>query len=354
MARIKISLSVKDLLPGMIAAEEFKLDSLTLITPGVEFSQAVIDKLKDRYLFNKIMVYKEIETIAEDSINSKDRTVLEIAKDLHKYSIELKSIFENLHLDQISDRDEMRNFMKKIQKELDSPNSLIKNIVLYGSGKDTVYKHSVNVAALSAILGRWTGFPENEIDLLTYSGLLHDFGKTKVGDDILNKAEALNAKELKAIRNHPIEGYNYAKLIPFIDSSVSYGVLMHHERLDGSGYPLGIMGDKIPKFARIIAIVDIFDAINSNRAYKKSKGPFEVLEILQAESIEKLDYKYCTTFIEKIINYYIGEKVLLNNNMVCKIVSVDVKDLSSPLLLCDSDFIDLKLHKELKIVQLVL
>ena len=123
---------------------------------------------------------------------------------------------------------------------------------------------------------------------------------------------------------------------------------------DGSGYPFGSKQDQIDVFAKIIAIADTFDAINSTRAYKKSKGPFEALEIIQTESHGKLDYEYCTVFLEHMINYYIGENVLLNTNNICKIVFIDINDIIHPLLIDGSEFIDLKKNKNLYIETLVL
>jgi HD-GYP domain-containing protein (c-di-GMP phosphodiesterase class II) len=195
---------------------------------------------------------------------------------------------------------------------MDSTGAIIKNVVLYGSGHDSIYRHSVNVAALSSILGAWLGLDEDKVNLLTYSAILHDYGKTRIDEKVLNKAGTLTREELKLIKKHPIFGYEDMRKIQYLDSLVSNGVLMHHERLDGTGYPFGIKGDKIPSFARIIAIADVFDAVNSNRTYKMSKGPFEVLEIIQKESLGKLDYEYCQVFLNHIINYYMGESSFID------------------------------------------
>jgi len=94
--------------------------------------------------------------------------------------------------------------------------------------------------------------------------------------------------------------------------------------------------------------------VNSNRNHKKKRGPFEALEVIQKESLGKLDYEYCKTFLEHIVNYYMGENVLLNNNKICKIVQVNPNDLSKPLLFDGEEFIDLKNHSDLKIINLAL
>ncbi|MCT8976124.1 hypothetical protein N4T77_05880 [Clostridium sp. CX1] len=90
--------------------------------------------------------------------------------------------------------------------------------------------------------------------------------------------------------------------------TVGYGIVMYHERLDGSGYPLRLKGNEIHLFARIIAISDVFDTINSDRPYRKKMDLFSALESIRRESLGRLDYKCCKMFIERVANYYIGEK----------------------------------------------
>ena len=129
---------------------------------------------------------------------------------------------------------------------------------------------------------------------------------------------------------------------------------MHHEREDGSGYPLGLKGNQIHQFGKIIAIADVFDAINSDRGYKRKKAPFEALQIVKNESLGRLNYEYVKIFLEHIINYYLGEQVILNNGDKCKIIQMNINDLERPLLLKDDNFIDLSKCKELSIKELLL
>lgn len=343
-------LTINEIEAGMVIAEDIIANNIVLVKSGVEISERIIDLLKQTYFYSKIVVY------ADDKINksSIQKETEKVGKTLNEFSSHVENIFNNKLTAGKTDIGELRDFSKRIQNEIISTGGVIKNIVLYGSGEDCVYKHSVDVAALSAILGNWIGMGDNDINLLTYAAIMHDFGKTKIDETILNKKESLTSKEFEKIKTHPVIGYNYMKEIPFLDSSVSLGVLMHHERLDGSGYPLGIEGDKISNFAKIIAIADVFDAINSDRVYKKSKEPFCALEIIQKESLEKLDYIYCKVFLEHVINYYMGENVLLNNGKICKIVQININNLSRPLLLDDSEFIDLKDEKDLFVERLLL
>jgi HD-GYP domain-containing protein (c-di-GMP phosphodiesterase class II) len=349
-------LKVSELKAGMIIDKDIISEGKVLVAKGVTITDLVLDKLKDQYIFNSIQVLTESEDSYDNEEKSefKQKSVEEIEEDFVQFSSNVENIFNNIENVKISGIEEVREFARKIQKEFSFTSAIVKNIVLYGSGKDTIYRHCVNVAALSSILGKWVGLSEKDINLLVYSAVLHDFGKTKISDSILNKVDHLLVKEMKEIKTHPVIGYNFVKDIPFLDKSVSYGVLMHHERADGSGYPLGIKSDSIHQFAKIIAIADVFDAINSDRVFKRSKGPFEALEIIHKESLGKLDYEYCKAFLNHIVNYYMGEKVLLNDGRTCKIIQIDVNDIERPLLLDDYGFLDLKKQRELSVESLIL
>ena len=350
----KVKMEIDEIKSGMILASDIVSEDTVLVTRGAIITDILIKKLKEKYILNNIEVFTSDNYITDSVNQDKAKAAEDIQKSFNMFSSNVENIFHNINNGNISDLTEVENFAKKIKEDMNSTRDVIKNIVFYGSGEDTIYRHSVNVAALSSILGSWLGLTVHEIDLLTYSAILHDFGKTKISNDVLNKLGNLTKNDFKEIKKHPVLAYTSLKKVPNLDSSVSLGVLMHHERLDGSGYPFGIKQDQIHIFAKIIAIADTFDAINSNRSYKKSRGPFEALEVIQKESLGKLDYEYCKVFLQHIINYYIGESVLLNSNNICKIIYIDINALENPLLIDGLEFIDLKQRKDLYIETLVL
>lgn len=354
MVATKISIDINELKPGMILAKEIEFEGRVLLAAGIAITEATINKLKNQYILNKIDIYSKEKNLYDDMLIKNEKTIEEIEESFKKLSFSMQEIFDNIHSIKINGIEEVRIFSQRIQEELKSTSLVVKNIVLNGSGEDVIYRHSVNVAALSAMLGKWIGLDENKINLLTYSAILHDFGKTKIDEKILNKVQPLRESEFKQIKRHTITAYNYIKEIAFLDNSVSYGVLMHTEREDGSGYPLGIKYDKIHKFAKIIAIADVFDAINSNRVYRKKRNPLEALEIIKKESLGKLDYEYCNIFLSNIVNYYMGERVLLNNKKIGKIIQIDLNNISKPLLLTDDGFLDLKKEKNVYVENLIL
>lgn len=356
MGRSVQSIDIYKLEPGMVLAREILNKGIVLVNKDVVITSTIISSLANYLIFEPALVYieNEPEEIADKKTKKViDNSVAEIEESFNGFANVVEYMFNNLFCEDITYIEEIEKFSKKIQSELKATGAIIKNIVLYGSGEDCIYRHSVNVAALSSILGKWIGLDTNEIELLTYSAMLHDIGKAKIDEKILNKVEPLSQNEFSTIKNHSVIGYNLVKQIPNLHESVLYGVLMHHERLDKSGYPLGVEENKIHNFAKIIAIADTFDAVNSNRVYKKKRGPFQALEIIQKESLGKLDYEYCKIFLDHIINYYIGEEVILNTNKVCKILQINLNDLSRPLLLDGAEFLDLSKHKELNVENLV-
>jgi HD-GYP domain-containing protein (c-di-GMP phosphodiesterase class II) len=153
--------------------------------------------------------------------------------------------------------------------------SIIDSLVASLDARDEYTKgHSERVRLYSTEIARELGFGKNELSRLQLSAILHDIGKIGVPDSILNKPGNLLPEEYEIIKRHPVIGYEILKYVEDFED-VREGVKYHHERFDGSGYPEGLKGNEIPTFARIIAIADAFDAMTSNRPYRKAL-PFEV------------------------------------------------------------------------------
>lgn len=340
---------------GMIVAKNVEQNGRVLLKKDLPLTDKIIKKIQKLYFIANIEVYdqkKEKRPISMES--KKEEQYNKVEEEFKEISLKLQKTFRQLVNEDGIAMNEIREFSQKIQNELKPSSMVIKNIVLYGSGVDSIYRHGVNVAALSALLGQWIGLEKSQLNLLVCSAIMHDCGKTKIDRDVLKKESTLTKSEFNIIKTHTNVGYKIIKEISFLDKSVSYGVLMHHERLDGSGYPLGLKGDEIHKFAKIIAIADVFDAINSDRGYKRKKRPFEALQIVKDESLGKLDYEYVKAFLEHIVNYYTGEEVLLNTNERCKIIQMNINDLEKPLVLKDGNFIDLEKERDFYIKEMLL
>jgi putative nucleotidyltransferase with HDIG domain len=143
--------------------------------------------------------------------------------------------------------------------------------------------HSMRVSKLACLLGEKIGLNSDQLKALERGALLHDIGKIGISDSILHKPGKLTDDEWKIMRLHPDIGARIVERIPFLQECM-YVVRYHHERWDGSGYPLGITGNDIPIHARIFAVVDVFDALTSNRVYRKRSSPDEAIQYLREES----------------------------------------------------------------------
>ena len=349
------TISFNKIKSGMRISKNLEQNGRVLLKQDILITDQIITKLKKMYYIESVEVYdNEISEKQVSRVEKKQGELRKIEDDFKEISSKLHTTFRQIVSKNETSMNEIREFSQKIQHELKPSSIVIKNIVLYGSGEDSIYRHGVNVAALSALLGKWIGLEESKINLLVYSAILHDVGKTKIDKEVLKKDTALTKSEFNKIKTHTSVGYNLIKEITFLDKSVSYGVLMHHERVDGSGYPLGLKGEGIHPFAKIIAIADVFDAINSDRGYKGKKLPFEALQIVKTEGLGKLDYEYVKIFLEHIVGYYTGEEVLLNTNEKCKIIQMNVNNLEKPLVMRNEEFIDLAKEKHLYIKEMLL
>lgn len=355
MDKVTKRLNFNQLEEGMIVAKNVEQNGRILLKKDNPITKQIVEKLQSLYFVGVVEVYtNEIGKNKTEAETKKEQEYKKIEEEFNEISFKLQKTFRQMvTVDGIA-MNEIREFSKKIQSELNPSSVVLKNIVLYGSGTDSIYRHGVNVAALSALLGKWIGLEKSQLNLLVYSAILHDFGKTKIDRDILKKELPLSKNEFGHIKTHANAGYQVIKQIQYLDKAVSYGVLMHHEREDGSGYPLGLKAEAIHPFAKIIAIADVFDAINSDRGYKKKKPPFEALQLVKSESLGKLNYEYAKIFIEHVIDYYTGEDVLLNTNERCKIIQMNANNLDRPLVLKNGEFIDLNKEKELYIKEILL
>jgi HD-GYP domain-containing protein (c-di-GMP phosphodiesterase class II) len=157
--------------------------------------------------------------------------------------------------------------------------------------------HSERVGFLARITGEHMGLSATQIQELEWSGLLHDIGKIGIPESVLNKPGGLTPEELAIIKGHPSRSYEVLRpvvsLEPLLDP-----VLYHHENPDGTGYPAGLKGDEIPLLARIIHVVDVFDALTSTRSYRKAFRVEKAIEIIQADAGTKLDATIVSQFLE--------------------------------------------------------
>jgi hypothetical protein len=148
--------------------------------------------------------------------------------------------------------------------------------------------HSERVSRATVLIAREWGMREDRVNVIRYAGLLHDVGKLGVPTKVLQKQGKLNDSEFDAIKLHPMRGYEMLREITFLEEALT-GVVHHHERMDGRGYPMGLTAHEIPEFARIIMVADAFDSMTSTRSYRAAKSVAEAVAELRKWQGQQFD-----------------------------------------------------------------
>jgi putative nucleotidyltransferase with HDIG domain len=194
------------------------------------------------------------------------------------------------------------------------------------------YSHCINVGVLAMGFGRSLGLKEGLVRMLGLAGLLHDLGKSKVPEAVLNKPGRLDPGEFEIMKGHAQAGYDLLRTRRDLPSNVLAGVRHHHERHNGAGYPLGLGGKDIPLPARVLAVVDVYDAMTSDRCYHKGRTPHEVLRHMARWRRQH----FAPGLVEKLMAflgvYPPGSLVLLSDGRLGAVCAPNPRDPERPLV----------------------
>jgi len=203
---------------------------------------------------------------------------------------------------------------------------------------DYLSNHSINVCLLSLAIAGRLKMSLRDINNLGLAAILHDIGMTKVPENIVDKPNKLTEHEFDKISRHPISGYEIAKRWDrSISKSVLMGILQHHERIDGSGYPYKASGSDISVFAQIIGVADIYDALTSQKQYRQALTHMQVLKVLYDEAGKSLNKKIITTLISLVGIYPVGTILQLNSGKCAVVLDVNPHALDKPKVIVFSD-----------------
>ena len=254
---------------------------------------------------------------------------------------EVTHIIKEIGRGAVVDVHSVNQISRHIMKEFSTVSDIINYLHLVRPMDDYTYSHSLNVSLMSIIIARWMNLSEAEIDEIATAGLLHDIGKTKISEELLLKPGKLTDSEFDELKKHPVLGYMMMENVKDATLNMKYSVLLHHEKIDGSGYPVGAVDEEIPLFPKIIAIADIYDAMTSNRSYRNRMCPFEVIKNFEMQTFGKLDTRILSVFIKNIANTYMGDFVELNSGEICEIVFINQNRIWQPIVRFGDEFIDL-------------
>ncbi|BBF44667.1 response regulator protein-CheY-like nd an HD-GYP domain [Lachnospiraceae bacterium KM106-2] len=356
--------------PGMKVAENVYTPSNILISPkGTTLTDYIIDRFRS-YSIESISI-----EIPHKNPSSKPETqhFNDKSRDSSTYSNRIRSSkeFKQFHKEYDESIDDFKNQMNSIIQKNDKINSehlleetsklintsrngfhlfhMIHNLRNYD---DMTYAHSINVSLICNIIGRWIGYSNEDIDLLTLAGLLHDIGKLMMPQSIISKPEPLTPEEYNLIKTHPVQGYNLIRNCA-LDNRIKRAILEHHERCDGSGYPYGKKSAKIHDFSKIVAIADVYDAMTATRVYRKGLCPFDVIEHFEHDGMLRYDVKFLTPFLHGVVQTYMNNSVMLNNGHIGKIIMLNTNSLSKPIVQVDNQFIDTSKDRSVRIQNII-
>lgn len=217
----------------------------------------------------------------------------------------------------------------------------------YANKEDYIYHHHISVGMLAAYLAKKMGYTQGESLQIGLAGVLSDSGMVKVEDRILRATRSLTLEEWKEINKHPATSYYLVKDATTLTKAVKTSILQHHERMDGSGYPLGLTSDKIHPYARILAVCDKYHAMTCKRLYQDRLSPFKAIEIIQDNQFTKLDPEVVQSFIQNFANVLVGIRVELSNGKIGKIIFIDSsKNIARPIIKMEQDNKIISLNKE--------
>jgi HD-GYP domain-containing protein (c-di-GMP phosphodiesterase class II) len=338
-------------------------DSLPFKLVGAVLGEDVYAKNKSIPLLRKGTVLNERHIFVLQSHLKHDNLRLETCSIIHqtitdasqleqnyKESLgQLKSIFEELEAiingsassEPLQKLEQMYTPMLNMILTVEEHFELLK---LLRKDDEYTYVHSLNVGVVSSIIGKLLGMSKEEIFLLGETGILHDIGKLAIPLSVLKKEGQLNDEEWELIRNHPVEGVQILKKMGENRTKVILGTLMHHERLDGSGYPYGVQEDDIPFHTQIISVADTYDAITAVRPYKGEKSPIVAVKVLMEETGKgKFNPSITIPFTKYIMDQFVGEKVVLNTGEEGIVITVYEDMPHCPLVyLGDNHYVDLR------------
>lgn len=214
---------------------------------------------------------------------------------------------------------------------------------------DYIFHNAVLTSLTSYSIAQWIGLPQKDWMQVAFAGLLHDIGNAKMDPSILYKPSQLTREEQEEVRRHTSLGYQLLKNVKAINEGVRLAALQHHEKVDGTGYPLRLKGEQLHIYAKIVGVADVFHAMTLEKTYRPAQSPYLVLEQIKSESFGKLDPSVVQVFIQKLTQFNNGTKVRLNDNRTGEIIFADRDHPTRPLIQVDGEIINLMLQRELYI-----
>ncbi len=357
---------IQELQEGCILSEDvYSLTNRPIINKKTIFTKEILDILKafliSDVVIDKMMVNGKMFIPAEYIEEENEQTVSQheteqSLKDMFLLGVQkYKKEFNNWQAGLPVNISIIRNIMLPLIEKSEAYPSEIFSLHHLSSNDEYLYQHSVAVGLLSAFIGKKMNFSKGDIVQLALGGCLADAGMAKIKPTILNKSSTLSLQEFEEVKKHPAYSYKMVQNITVLRESTKMGIVQHHERLDGSGYPLGEQSNKINSIAKIIAVADTFHAMTCNRLYRRKQSPFKVLEMMLQDSFGKYDIQAMQGIRAGIMTFSIGSKVKLSDGQVAEILFIEERSPTRPLIkvTASEEIINLEKNRHLFIEEIL-
>lgn len=324
--------------PGEVLTKDIKTTNDILLVPkGTRLTVDIVTKLK-KFSINENGIAREHSQVFLSSTSKEDILEKFLTNDAKINNIgekveSIRQIFvDNMNPKEIETIafDTASGIVEEIV-EFDGETNICINDLR--TSDEYTYQHSVDVSILVTMLGRNLGLSKKCLNELAQAGLLHDIGKQKIPNEILNKPARLTDEEMIIMRTHTILGYDIANKMHNISENVKKGILQHHEKIDGSGYPYALKGTEINMYAKMLSIVDVYDALTQKRCYKSQLTSAEAFSIMSGD-IRTFDRKFFIEFFKHITFYPLGSQVILTDGTIWTII--DNKNARNPKVIDES------------------
>lgn len=348
----------EELETGMTLAQDIFLsqdDVSPFVRRGIVLTEYVIRQIKKRGITN---IYIQSDEPEEEMRQPASATVIDSA--LKQDALDkLEDIFtdaiiseKDIHTSSAQVITQLDSVVDKLVESLLTEKAALVNINDLKSYDDYTYHHSLSVAVLSIAIGQYLGYDNPTLHRMGMSAIMHDIGKTAIPVEIIRKTARLTDEEFDLIKTHSAAGYDYLRRCKLGDGEVLRAVLHHHEKMDGSGYPKGIKGPEIPEWSRIITVADVYDALTSNRPYRRPMEPADAIEYIMGGAGTAFDFDMVTALVKKVDLYPIGSDIELSDGRVAKVV--DNENQMRPVVQLENSGEFLDLYRDRKCLSIVI
>jgi HD-GYP domain-containing protein (c-di-GMP phosphodiesterase class II) len=260
-----------------------------------------------------------------------------------------KDMFDNIKLHKKVPLMEIKTELIPIIRQAAENPDLFKLFEAVRAKDEYIHQHNVGVSVLATLLGKWCNLDEHELNLLSLGAVLHDVGKIRISDEILHKPGKLTPSEFSEMKRHTIYGYEILKEAVGLHPRIAHIALQHHEREDGSGYPLRLKASQIDPLSRIVAVVDIFHAMSSTRPYQKALPFYEIVNGMRQGLFGELDPGTVSLFLRHVAKGMIGKQVTLSDGRSGEVIYINPHEETKPLVKMENGFVDLSRERNLTI-----